>query len=160
VFDADGGQFGAPQRAGEARQKEGAVAQAGPVVADRHHDLREHGDRRGGLFDRPLAWRADEQKSMHRELLGLMRSLFGDLLLRTVLKDSTEIDNTSARLMTVYELDHPVTSRETYKSCMTYRNAVNADRDADPARLAEPRRAAAHRRRARALQTCNSILTY
>lgn len=46
--------------------------------------------------------RADEQKSMQRELLGLMRNLFGDLLLRTVLKDSAEIDNASARLMTVY----------------------------------------------------------
>jgi chromosome partitioning protein len=76
---------------------------------------------------RLLITRADEQKSMQRELLGLMRSLFGDLLLRTVLKDSAEIDNASARLMTVYELEHPVTSRETYQRCMTYLNAVNAE---------------------------------
>jgi chromosome partitioning protein len=76
---------------------------------------------------RLLVTRADEQKSMQRELLGLMRSLFGDLLLRTVLKDSAEIDNASARLMTVYELEHPVTSRETYQRCMTYLNAVNAE---------------------------------
>jgi chromosome partitioning protein len=71
--------------------------------------------------------RADEQKSMQRELLGLMRNLFGDLLLRTVLKDSAEIDNASARLMTVYELENPVTSRETYQRCMTYLNGVNAE---------------------------------
>lgn len=71
--------------------------------------------------------RADEQKSMQRELLGLMRNLFGDLLLRTVLKDSAEIDNASARLMTVYELEGPVTSRETYQRCMTYLNGVNAE---------------------------------
>lgn len=76
---------------------------------------------------RLLATRADEQKSMQRELLGLMRNLFGDRLLRTVLKDSAEIDNASARLMTVYELDHPVTSRETYQRCMTYLNGVNAE---------------------------------
>jgi chromosome partitioning protein len=76
---------------------------------------------------RLLITRADEQKSMQRELLGLMRNLFGDLLLRTVLKDSAEIDNASARLMTVYELEHPVTSRETYQRCMTYLNAVNAE---------------------------------
>ncbi len=76
---------------------------------------------------RLLVTRADEQKSMQRELLGLMRNLFGDLLLRTVLKDSAEIDNASARLMTVYELEHPVTSRETYQRCMTYLNAVNAE---------------------------------
>jgi len=76
---------------------------------------------------RLLVARADETKSMQRELLGLMRNLFGDLLLRTVLKDSAEIDNASARLMTVYELENPVTSRETYQRCMTYLNGVNAE---------------------------------
>ncbi len=29
--------------------------------------------------------------------------------------------------MTVYELENPVTSRETYQRCMTYLNAVNAE---------------------------------
>jgi chromosome partitioning protein len=76
---------------------------------------------------RMVATRADEQKSMQRELLGLMRNLFGEMLLRTVLKDSAEIDNASARLMTVYELEHPVTSRETYQRCLTYLNGVNAE---------------------------------
>lgn len=76
---------------------------------------------------RLVATRADEQKSMQRELLGMMRALFGDLLLRTVLKDSAEIDNASARLMTVYELEQPVTSRETYQRCLTYLNGVNAE---------------------------------
>lgn len=76
---------------------------------------------------RLMVARADEQKSMQRELLGLMRNLFGDSLLRTVLKDSAEIDNASARLMTVYELEGPVTSRETYQRCLTYLNGVNAE---------------------------------
>jgi chromosome partitioning protein len=76
---------------------------------------------------RLVATRADEQKSMQRELLGLMRNLFGDMLLRTVLKDSAEIDNASARLMSVYELEQPVTSRETYQRCLTYLNGVNAE---------------------------------
>jgi chromosome partitioning protein len=76
---------------------------------------------------RMMVTRADEQKSMQRELLGLMRNLFGDRLLRTVLKDSAEIDNASARLMSVYELEHPVTSRETYTRCLTYLNAANAE---------------------------------
>ena len=76
---------------------------------------------------RMLATRADEQKSMQRELLGVMRNLFGEVLLRSVLKDSAEIDNASARLMTVYDLDGPVTSRETYQRCLTYLNAVNAE---------------------------------
>jgi chromosome partitioning protein len=76
---------------------------------------------------RVLATRADENKSMQRELLGMMRSLFGETMLRTVLKDSAEIDNASARLMTVYDLEQPVTSRETYQRCLTYLNGVNAE---------------------------------
>jgi chromosome partitioning protein len=76
---------------------------------------------------RILTARADEQKSIQRELMGLMRTLFGELLLRTVLKDSAEIDNASARLMTVYDLEQPVTSRETYQRCLTYLNATSAE---------------------------------
>jgi chromosome partitioning protein len=74
-----------------------------------------------------LATRADEQKSMQRELLQIMRNLFGENMLRAVLRDSAEIDNASARMMTVYELEQPVTSRETYQRCLTYLNAVNAE---------------------------------
>ena len=77
-----------------------------------------------------LATRADEQKSMQRELLQVMRSLFGESMLRTVLRDSAEIDNASARMMSVYELDQPVTSRETYMRCMNFLNAVNAEIEA------------------------------
>lgn len=76
---------------------------------------------------RLLVTRADEQKSMQRELMNLMRNLFGETMLRTVLKDSAEIDNASARLMSVYELESPVTSRETYQRCMTYLNGVNSE---------------------------------
>lgn len=89
--------------------------------------LGEHGYELDLKWMRLVATRADEQKSMQRELLGLMRALFGQNLLRTVLKDSAEIDNASARLMTVYELEQPVTSRETYQRCMTYLNGVNAE---------------------------------
>jgi chromosome partitioning protein len=74
-----------------------------------------------------LATRADEQKSMQRELLQVMRALFGDSMLRTVLRDSAEIDNASARMMSVYELDQPVTSRETYLRCINFLNAANAE---------------------------------
>jgi len=74
-----------------------------------------------------LATRADEQKSMQRELLQVMRDLFGENMLRSVLRDSAEIDNASARMMSVYELAQPVTSRETYQRCLNYLNAVNAE---------------------------------
>ena len=74
-----------------------------------------------------LATRADEQKSMQRELLQVMRTLFGDSMLRAVLRDSAEIDNASARMMSVYELEQPVTSRETYLRCVNFLNAANAE---------------------------------
>ncbi|MCB8882710.1 AAA family ATPase [Acidisoma cellulosilytica] len=74
-----------------------------------------------------VATRADEGKSMQRELLGLMRNLFGEKMLRTVMRDSAEIDNASARLMTIYELAAPVTSRETYNRGLAYLNGVNAE---------------------------------
>ena len=56
-----------------------------------------------------------------------MRNLFGESMLRAVLRDSAEIDNASARMMSVYELEQPVTSRETYLRCLTHLNAVNAE---------------------------------
>lgn len=74
-----------------------------------------------------LATRADEQKSMQRELLQIMRNLFGENMLRAVLRDSAEIDNASARMMSVYELEQPVTARETYLRCLTYLNSVNSE---------------------------------
>lgn len=74
-----------------------------------------------------LATRVDEQKSMQRELLGLMRNLLGESLLRSVVRDSAEIDNASARLMSVYDLEQPVTSRETYQRCLIHLNGANSE---------------------------------
>jgi chromosome partitioning protein len=74
-----------------------------------------------------LATRADEQKSMQREILQIMRDLFGESMLRAVLRDSAEIDNASARMMSVYELEQPVTSRETYQRCLNFLNAANSE---------------------------------
>ena len=95
-----------------------------------HETMSVLADRGLGLslsWMRILATRADDQKSMQREIIGLMRNLYGETLLRTVVKDSAEIDNASGRLMTVYELEQPVTSRETYLRCLRYLNAANAE---------------------------------
>ena len=84
-----------------------------------------------------LATRADEQKSMQRELLQVMRSLFGENMLRAVLRDSAEIDNASARMMSVYELEQPVTSRENLsKMPHLPQRGERRDRDANPVDLA------------------------
>jgi chromosome partitioning protein len=73
----------------------------------------------------------DENKSMQRELLNLMRQIFGSAMIRTPLKDSAEIDNATARLMTVYELDGPMTSRQVRERCLTYLDGVNAEIELD-----------------------------
>lgn len=78
-------------------------------------------------FLRFVASKVDENKSIQKELMALMRQLYGHALIRTPLKDSAEIDNASARLMTVYELDGPVTSRATRDRCLKYLDGVNEE---------------------------------
>jgi len=78
-------------------------------------------------FLRVVASKVDENKSMQRELMALMRHVFGLAMIRTPLKDSAEIDNVTARLMTVYELNEPMTSKAVRDRCLTYLNGVNEE---------------------------------
>jgi chromosome partitioning protein len=78
-------------------------------------------------FVRIVASKVDENKSMQKELLALMRQVFGLAMIRTPMKDSAEIDNASSRLSTVYELDRPITSHEVHARCVGHLNAVNAE---------------------------------
>ena len=82
-------------------------------------------------FLRFVASKVDENKSMQKELLNLMRTLFGHGIVRTPLKDSAEIDNATARLMTVYELDGPVTSSAVRNRCLAYLDGVNGEIEVD-----------------------------
>ncbi len=78
-------------------------------------------------FLRFVATKVDENKSMQRSLLDLMHQIYGSAMIRTPLKDSAEIDNASARLMTVYELDGPMTSKQVRDRCLTYLDGVCAE---------------------------------
>jgi len=78
-------------------------------------------------FLRFVASKVDENKSMQKELIALMRQIFGTSIIRSPLKDSAEIDNATARLMTVYELDGPITSRSVRDRCLAYLDGVNAE---------------------------------
>ena len=82
-------------------------------------------------FLRFVASRVDENKSMQKELLALMRQIFGTAMIRSPLKDSAEIDNATARLMTVYELEGPVTSRAVRDRCLAYLDGVNSEIELD-----------------------------
>ena len=78
-------------------------------------------------FVRVVASKVDENKSMQKELIQLMRQVFGLAMIRTPMKDSAEIDNVTARLMTVYEMNSPMTSKAVRDRCLTYLNGVNEE---------------------------------
>jgi len=78
-------------------------------------------------FIRLVASKANDAKSMHREILHMSAQLFGTSMLASVLKDSAEIDNAISRLHTVYELDRPITSRAVRDRCLRLLDAVNAE---------------------------------
>jgi chromosome partitioning protein len=78
-----------------------------------------------------VASKVDENKSMQRGLLDLMRQLYGNAMIRTPLKDLAEIDNATARLMTVYELSGPMTSKQVRDRCLTYLDGVCGEIEVD-----------------------------
>ena len=82
-------------------------------------------------FLRFVASKVDENKSMQRGLLDLMRQIYGNAMIRTPLKDSAEIDNATARLMTVYELSGPITSKQVRDRCLTYLDGVCGEIELD-----------------------------
>jgi chromosome partitioning protein len=82
-------------------------------------------------FLRFVASKVDENKSMQRGLLDLMRQLYGNAMIRTPLKDLAEIDNATARLMTVYELSGPMTSKQVRDRCLTYLDGVCGEIEVD-----------------------------
>jgi chromosome partitioning protein len=78
-------------------------------------------------FIKLVASRVDESKSMHRELLAMMRQIFGGSMIASVMPTSAEIDNASSRMKTVFELDKPVTSYGVYNRCVTHLTSVCRD---------------------------------
>lgn len=82
-------------------------------------------------FIRLLGSRVDESKSMHRELLAMMREVFGGSMFSSVMPTSAEIDNASSRMKTVFELERAVTSHEVHMRCLNHLNAVCDDVERD-----------------------------
>jgi chromosome partitioning protein len=78
-------------------------------------------------FIKIVGSRVDDSKSMHRELLAMMRQVFGGSMIPSIMKTSAEIDNASSRMKTVFELEKPVTSHEVYNRCMTHLTGVCGD---------------------------------
>ncbi|MCH9674384.1 MAG: AAA family ATPase [Gammaproteobacteria bacterium] len=78
-------------------------------------------------FLQVLANDMDEGKSAHARITSMMQQVYGPRMLSTVMKDSAEIDNACGRLMTVYELEGPITSPEVHKRAKVYLDSVNRE---------------------------------
>ncbi|ALJ16260.1 AAA family ATPase [Sphingopyxis macrogoltabida] len=82
-------------------------------------------------FIKIVGSRVDDSKSMHREILTMMRQVFGGSMINSVLRTSAEIDNASSRMKTVFELDRPVTSHEVHNRSVRLLTDVCQDIEAE-----------------------------
>ncbi len=91
------------------------------------NELAEHGGERGYNFVKILATKMNDQKSAHVAIRRVMEAVFPHDLLQSTLKDSAEIDNATANLMSVYEISGPATRTDTHKRCRVYLDAVGRE---------------------------------
>ncbi|QRZ14412.1 AAA family ATPase (plasmid) [Paracoccus methylovorus] len=90
-------------------------------------ELARHGGAREYSFVKILTSKMNDQKSAHQAIKRMMDAVFPQDMLSASLKDSAEIDNATANLMTVYELTGPATRTETHKRCRAYLDAVGRE---------------------------------
>lgn len=91
------------------------------------NELAEHGGARGYNFVKILATKMNDQKSAHQAIKRVMEAVFPHDMMTAVLKDSAEIDNATANLMSVYEMTGAATRTETHKRCRVYLDAVGRE---------------------------------
>ncbi|MEM6492311.1 MAG: AAA family ATPase, partial [Pseudomonadota bacterium] len=78
-------------------------------------------------FVKILATKLNETKSAHVSIKRMMDAVFPQDMLATTLKDSAEIDNATANLLTVYEVTGPATRSDTHQRCRAYLDAVGRE---------------------------------
>ena len=105
----------------------GSTAHFFTMMLDALETLARHGLSGRYKFLQVLANDMDEGKSAHSRITAMMQQVYGPRMLSTVMKDSAEIDNACGRLMTVYELEAPITSREVHRRAKVYLDAVNRE---------------------------------
>jgi len=105
----------------------GSTAHFFTMLVDALESLEKHGLSAQYKFLQVLANDMDEGKSAHSRITAMMQQVYGARMLTTIMKDSAEIDNACGRLMTVYELESPITSREVHTRAKVYLDAVNRE---------------------------------
>ncbi|MXN17856.1 AAA family ATPase [Pseudooceanicola sp. GBMRC 2024] len=91
------------------------------------NELAEHGGARGYHFVKILATKMNDQKSAHQAIKRVMEAVFPHDMMTAVLKDSAEIDNATANLMSVYEITGAGSRTDTHKRCRVYLDAVGRE---------------------------------
>ncbi|MCQ8185997.1 AAA family ATPase [Parvularcula maris] len=87
--------------------------------------MEQHGAVMDYRFVQLLATKVDENKSAHQDMRDAMREMFAGDILTTALLDSSEFDNASIEMRTVYEYDGP--SNRTYRRCRANLDRVMND---------------------------------
>jgi chromosome partitioning protein len=87
--------------------------------------MESHGAMVDYRFVQLLATKVDENKSAHQDMRDAMREMFAGDILMTALLDSSEFDNASIEMRTVYEYDGP--SNRTYRRCRANLDRVMGD---------------------------------
>ncbi|MEM0929370.1 MAG: AAA family ATPase [Pseudomonadota bacterium] len=87
--------------------------------------MEEHGNAMDYRFVQLLATKVDENKSAHQEMRDAMREMFAGDILMTALLDSSEFDNASIEMRSVYEYDGA--SNRTYRRCRANLDRVMGD---------------------------------
>lgn len=105
----------------------GSTAHFFTMLVEALESLGRHGLKAHYKFMKVLANDMDEGKSAHTEITKMMQHVYGTHMLNTVMKDSAEIDNAGGRLMTVFELEGPMTSRTTHMRAKAYLNGINSE---------------------------------
>jgi chromosome partitioning protein len=105
----------------------GSTAHFFTMLVEALESLSKYGLAANYKFLKVLANDMDEGKSAHTEIAKMMQHVYGRHMLTTLMKDSAEIDNAGGRLMTVFELEGPMTSRTTHQRAKAYLNAVNGE---------------------------------
>ena len=105
----------------------GSTAHFFTMMLDAMEALDEHGLSGRYKFLQVMANDLDEGKSAHSRITAMMHQVYGPRMLATAMKDSAEIDNACGRLMTVYELERPITSRQVHQRAVVYLDAVNRE---------------------------------
>jgi chromosome partitioning protein len=91
------------------------------------NELARAGGTRDYAFVKILATKMNDNKSAHAAIKRMMEAVFPMDMMQSVLKDSAEIDNTTANLSTVYEATGAAARTETHKRCRTYLDAVGRE---------------------------------